>query len=61
MKGSMRASYDGSDMWRVGGRPEGNGGKFCWCRIRGLKVNTGKSKVVMLNGEEGLEARDSRR
>ena len=25
------------------------------CRRRGLKVNEGKSKVVVLNGEEGLE------
>ena len=25
------------------------------CRRRGLKVNTGKSKVMVLNGEEGLE------
>ena len=25
------------------------------CRRRGLKVNAGKSKVVVLNGEEGLE------
>ena len=25
------------------------------CRRRGLKANTGKSKVVMLNGEEELE------
>ena len=25
------------------------------CRRRGLKVNAGKSKVMMLNGEEGLE------
>ena len=25
------------------------------CRRRGLKVNTGKSKVMGLDGEEGLE------
>ena len=25
------------------------------CRRRGLKVNIGKSKVFVLNGEEGLE------
>ena len=25
------------------------------CRRRGLKVNSGKSKVMVLNGEEGLE------
>ena len=25
------------------------------CRRRGLKVNAGKSKVLVLNGEEGLE------
>ena len=25
------------------------------CRRRGLKVNIGKSKVIVLNGEEGLE------
>ena len=25
------------------------------CRKRGLKVNAGKSKVIMLVGEEGLE------
>ena len=24
------------------------------CRRRGLKVNAGKSKVIVLNGEEGL-------
>ena len=27
------------------------------CRRRGLKVNEGKSKVVVMNGEEGLEWR----
>ena len=25
------------------------------CRRRGLKVNAGKSKVMVLNGEEGFE------
>ena len=25
------------------------------CRRRGLKVNAGKSKVMVLNGEEGLK------
>ena len=25
------------------------------CRKRGLKVNAGKSKVMVMNGEEGLE------
>ena len=25
------------------------------CRNRGLKVNAGKSKAMLLNGEEGLE------
>ena len=25
------------------------------CRGRGLKVNAGKSKVIVLNGKEGLE------
>ena len=27
------------------------------CRRRGLKVNIGKSKVMILNGEEGLESK----
>ena len=27
----------------------------CVCRRRGLKVNADKSKVMALNGEEGLE------
>ena len=37
-------------MWRVGGR--------CFvevCRRRGLKVSAGKSMVMVLGGEEGLE------
>ena len=25
------------------------------CRRRGLKINAGRSKVMVLNGEEGLE------
>ena len=25
------------------------------CRMRGLKVNAGKSKVMVMNGKEGLE------
>ena len=25
------------------------------CRIRGLKINEGKSKVMVLGGEEGLQ------
>ena len=25
------------------------------CRLRGLGINEGKSKVMVLNGEEGLE------
>ena len=33
-----------------------NGGQFAEvCRKRGLKVNVGKSKVIVLNGEEVLE------
>ena len=33
----------------VGGRPEGNGGTFFEvCRRGSLKVNTGKSKVMVL-------------
>ena len=35
-------------MWRVGRRPEGNVGKVC--RRRGLKVNTGKKKVIREEG-----------
>ena len=27
------------------------------CRRRGLNVNSGKSKVMVLNGEEGLECK----
>ena len=30
-------------------------GRFEVCMRRGLKVNAGKSKVMVLNGEEGLE------
>ena len=40
----------------VGGRPKSNGGHFVEvCKRRGLKVNAGKSKVMVLIGEEGLE------
>ena len=28
------------------------------CRKRGLKVNAGKSKVMVLNGQEGSECED---
>ena len=30
-------------------------GRFEECRRRGLKINAGKSEVMVLNGEEGLE------
>ena len=30
-------------------------GRFAELYRRGLKVNSGKSKVMVLNGEEGLE------
>ena len=44
-------------MWRVGGRPEGNigiVGRFIEvCARRGLEINTGKSKVMLLGEEEG--------
>ena len=36
-------------MWQV------EGGFVEVCRRRGLKVNTSKSKVMVLNGEERLE------
>ena len=43
-------------MWRVGGRHKDNGGTFVEvCKRRDLKFNAGKSKVIMLGGEEGLE------
>ena len=32
-------------------------GRFEVCRSRGLKDNAGKSKVIVVNGEEGLECR----
>ena len=41
---------------RVGGGPEGDVGLFAEvCRRRGLKFNAGKSKVMALNVEDGLE------
>ena len=42
-------------MWRVGGRPNGDVGRFEACRSRGLKLNADKSKVMVLNGENGWE------
>ena len=43
-------------MWRVGGRPEGNGRMFVEVyRRSSLKVKAAKSKVMVLNGEEELE------
>ena len=42
-------------MCRVGGRLEATAGSFVEVCRRGLKVNAGKSKVMVLNGEEGLE------
>ena len=42
-------------MWGVGGVPEGDGETvFEVCRRRGLKFNAGKSKVMIMNGEDGL-------
>ena len=33
-------------------------GRFAeMCKRRGLKINAGKNKVMVLNGEEGLECR----
>ena len=44
-------------VWRVGERPEGNGGTFVdVIRRRGLKVNAGKNKMMVLGGEEVLES-----
>ena len=41
---------------RVGEELRGMVGHFVEvCSRRGLKVNAGKSKVMMLGGEEGLE------
>ena len=42
-------------MCQVRGRPKGNGGTFFEVCRRSLKVNAGKSKVMVLNGEEALE------
>ena len=40
----------------MGGKPEGNSGTFLeMCKQRGLKVNAGKNKVMLLDGKEGLE------
>ena len=39
----------------VGEIPEGYGGRFADVCRRGLKANAGKSKVIRLNGEEGLD------
>ena len=39
----------------VRGGPEGDVGRFAEVCKRGLKINAGKSKVMVLNGEEGLE------
>ena len=45
-----------SFLWRVGEMPNDNCGTFVEvCRGRGLKVNAGKRKVMMLDREEGLE------
>ena len=40
-------------MWCLGGGLEGGLAEVC--RRRGMKVNASKSKVMVLNGEEGLE------
>ena len=43
-------------MWCVGGRLGGILGRFIeMCRRRSLRVNPGKSKVVLLGEEERLE------
>ena len=43
-------------MWGVGRKPKDSSGIFFQvCRRRGLKVIAGKSKVIVLDGEEGLE------
>ena len=45
-------------MWFVGGRLEGNVGTFRFVAVfrrKGLKVNAGKRKMMVLGGEEGLE------
>ena len=41
-------------MWRVGGKPEVNGGTFLLCVGESLKVDAGKSNMIVMNGEEGL-------
>ena len=66
----VRFLEDGRE-WRLPGLFYANGSVLCceseedlsvivrWfvevCRRRGLKVNSGKSRVMVLNGEEGLE------
>ena len=46
-------------LWRIGGRLEHNRGHFVEaCSTRGLKA-AGKRKVMVLNGEEGLECEAS--
>ena len=42
-------------MGCVEGGAEGEGEFIEVCRRRGLKVNAGKFKVMVLNGEEGLD------
>ena len=43
-------------MWLVGERPEGKVRRFGEVlRRRGLKVNAGNTKVMVLGGKEGLE------
>ena len=51
-----RFSYaDDGFMWRVRGRPTKIGHFVEVCSRKGLKVNAVKSKVMVLDGEEGLE------
>ena len=42
-------------LWLIGGKPERQWWDVLLVCKRGLKVNVGKSKVMMLNGEEELE------
>ena len=42
-------------VWLVGGRSEANSGHFVEVCRRGLKVNAGKNKVMVLGREERLE------
>ena len=43
-------------MWQVRGGPEDDGRMVVeGCRRRGMKVNAGKIKVMVLKGEKGLE------